>query len=143
MLEHTADLRLKVFGKTLEELFCNAVLALACVLKESCEKDVEKCELNEQVTVRATNVNALLVDFLNEVLSKSYINKVIFPHCYFTISPSDLDKVASSGIFLLKGEICGIKVDGFDEDVKAVTYHEVDIKKDKKGIWQTTLVLDI
>ena len=34
ILEHKADLKIKVFGSNLEELFKNAVLAMASILKK-------------------------------------------------------------------------------------------------------------
>jgi len=33
ILEHKADIKIKIFGKTLEELFKNAALAMAQILK--------------------------------------------------------------------------------------------------------------
>jgi len=29
------------------------------------------------------------------------------------------------------------------EDIKAVTYHEAEVKKKKDGIWETMLIFDI
>ena len=73
----------------------------------------------------------LLVDFLNEVLAKSQINKRMY-------------KVESLKLIRneLTAEISGISVEKFEEDVKAVTYHEVDIKKEGDS-YTTKLVLDI
>ena len=43
----------------------------------------------------------------------------------------------------LKAKIYGQKVDEFDEDIKAVTYHEVEIIKNDKGGFEAVIVLDI
>ena len=40
-------------------------------------------------------------------------------------------------------EIRGFKVKNFSEDIKAVTYHEAQIKRNKKGQWKTTIIFDI
>ncbi len=85
----------------------------------------------EKITIKSLNLNTLLVDFLNEILAKSQIEKVI----YF------VEKIKIAGN-KLQAELSGTKVDKFDEDVKAVTYHEVDIKKEGE-IWKTRLILDI
>jgi len=44
---------------------------------------------------------------------------------------------------LLEAQIFGLLVDHFDEDVKAVTYHDVKITQNKRGIFEVTLTLDI
>ena len=137
ILSHTADLRLEVYGKTLEELFINAAEALARILYEQSESTefsaLPKARqlLSEKIEIQSVNMNTLLVDFLNEILARSHINKAVY-------------KVES---LKLKGNAVeaksmGKKVEQFDEDVKAVTYHEVDIKEEK-GMWHTTLILDI
>jgi SHS2 domain-containing protein len=42
----------------------------------------------------------------------------------------------------LEGEITGTPVKRFDEDIKAITYEDLDIEK-IKGVWRTDLVLDV
>ena len=34
-------------------------------------------------------------------------------------------------------------VDAFDEDIKAVTYHEANIEENEEGVLQTTIIFDI
>ena len=145
ILSHTADLRLEVFGKTIEELFKNAAEALAQILSLTTrELRIKNKELSEKISIESSNLNALLVDFLNEILAKSQINKSVYRIKNLELSPS-----AGSGRAGLAAEIEGIKVPEFHEDVKAVTYHEVDIKKgpatgDKRqSLWSTKLVIDI
>ena len=41
ILEHTADLKIRVFGKTKEELFLNSLLAMAESMKPEVEKGAE------------------------------------------------------------------------------------------------------
>ena len=37
----------------------------------------------------------------------------------------------------------GRKVKRFKEDIKGVTYHELEIKQQKDGTWETTILFDI
>lgn len=74
-----------------------------------------------------------MVDFLSEVLSLVEINKEVYTKVNF--------KKFSQNY--LETELEGISVDSFDEDIKAVTYHEADVKRDKDGLWKTNLVFDI
>lgn len=128
ILSHTADLRLEVNGATMEELFQNAALALADVLKKA--RPAGEL-LEEKIRVESANQSALLVDFLNEILAKSQINKAVYRVSRLALRDSRLE-----------AELIGVNVPEFDEDVKAVTYHEADIKKEG-DFWTTKLVLDI
>ncbi len=127
ILSHTADLRLEVYGKTIEELFKNAAEALADIQK----KGAVGRELKERIAVEAASQSALLVDFLNDILAKSQINKAVY-------RVDSLDFAGNK----LTAKISGAKVEKFDEDVKAVTYHEADVKKDG-DLFTAKLVLDI
>jgi len=40
-------------------------------------------------------------------------------------------------------KVFGRKVEEFEEDIKAVTYHEAEVKKNEKGEYETMLVFDI
>lgn len=130
ILSHTADLRLEVYGKTPEELFMNAAEAIGHILLPQLDKRIST-KLRERVEIESFNQNTLLVDFLNAILSKSQINKMI----YFVESIKIKDNSLSA-------ELSGTRVDKFEEDIKAVTYHETEIKKEG-DTWKTKLVLDI
>jgi SHS2 domain-containing protein len=138
ILPHPSELRLRIYGKTLEELFKNAALALAEILKHNAEKIFEKRPKAKSYKLKAKSldINSLLVDFLSEILAKSQINKCI----YLT---RDINLRTSDVLRLLEAKLMAYPVERFDEDIKAVTYYGVDIKKNFQGIWQTEIVLDI
>ena len=136
IIEHTADLRLQVFGHNYEELFQNAVLGLNSILiNEVLKKTYYKKPPAgfEKIKVEGLDINALLVNFLNEILTQAQINKKIYTRIKFL----------RFGEKLLEAQIFGVLVDGFDKDIKAVTYHQVEIKKNKRNIFEATLTLDI
>jgi len=85
------------------------------------------------VTVYASDRTALLVDFLNEALSLAQIHKEV----YLSVAFSTFSEIA------LEATLKGAKVDEFNEDIKAVTYHEADVRQNEKGEWETTLIFDI
>jgi SHS2 domain-containing protein len=133
ILSHTADLRLEVYGRTLEELFANAAEAIGDILSPQAKSAKRKAqsEFRKKIKVKSLNINTLLVDFLNEILAKSHIDKKAYSVQRLALSDNSLE-----------AEIVGRPVDKFDEDIKAVTYHGVDIQQ-KEGIWQTKLIFDI
>lgn len=134
ILEHPGELRLRVYGKTLEELFSNAVLAMAQILKTNANyaKKYANTTKQEKINVKSIDINSLLVDFLSEILAKSQINKCVYHVSSFKIHNSSLE-----------AKLVSFPVERFDEDIKAVTYYGVDIKKNPQGFWQTDLVFDI
>jgi len=130
ILEHPAELRLKIYGKTLEELFSNAAEAMADTLATSDKRQAQKTE-KENLKIQSVDTNSLLVDFLSEILAKSQINK-----CVYCVSKL---KTQNSK---LEAKLLGFSVDHFDEDIKAVTYQDLNIQK-IDDTWQTVLVFDI
>ena len=130
ILEHKADLKIRAFGQTKEELFLNALLGMA----ESQKPDIkEKQKTKRQIKIKSLDLPTLLVDFLNEVLYLTQVNKEIYKDVKFK-KFSDTE---------LEAEIFGQKVERFSEDIKAVTYHSLDIRQKEYGTWEATVLFDI
>jgi SHS2 domain-containing protein len=131
ILEHKADLKIRVFGKTKEELFFNTLFAMG----ESQKAEILKPEKKVKRKIKATSLDlsVLLVDFLSETLYLTQVNREIYNNVKF-------DKFSDTG---LEGKLTGKKVKRFGEDIKAVTYHELEIKQGKDGSWQATVLFDI
>lgn len=129
ILGHTADLRLYVTGHTLEELFRNALKGMASVIKPGIEGKSSKREIE----IHSEDTTALLVDFLNEALYLSNVHKEVYTDASFR----------SMSEVTLEGELSGAPVSEFDEDIKAVTYHEAEIAQNTDGYYEVTLVFDI
>jgi len=136
ILEHKADLKIKVFGSSLEELFKNAVLAMASILKKpELEVRSQKPEDREFLKVESLDKETLLIDFLNEILAKSQINKKIYK--VENIKIKVFQKNAA-----LEAELIGYPTEHFDEDIKAATYHNLKIsQKDDK--FEAVILFDI
>lgn len=131
VLEHTADMRLLVQADTLENLFQAALQGMAELIKNTNEVYSEKIEL--KVAIESPDNTALLIDFLSEVLTLSHNNNAVFRSV-------TIDKLTDNK---LTGTISGFKTDGFDDDIKAVTYHEAEIKTNDSGNLETMIVFDI
>jgi SHS2 domain-containing protein len=129
VLRHTADLRLKVSGRTSEELFRNALKGMASLMKA----DAKAHETARHFSVSATDQTALLIDFLNEALYLANVNKEVYTDVAFQ-SFSDVH---------CEGELIGTAVEEFDEDIKAATYHEAEIVRRQDGYWEVTIVFDV
>ncbi len=119
-IRHTADVGVKVYGNTITELFENSGKALFEIMDCTCE-DIK---LQEDISVEGDSLEELLVGFLNELIYLSEIKNLKGEE--FKIK---IERINSS--FRLKGEIRGKKIKSVEREVKAATYHNLKIKKDK------------
>jgi SHS2 domain-containing protein len=131
-LPHTADTRLYVEADSIEELFRGALKGMTDIIKKNaCGSKVET--ERRTIEVKSVDQTSLLIDFLSEILSYSHEEGNIYCRVKFL-------KLSEKK---LTADIFGRSADGFDEDIKAVTYHEAEIKKNGKGNWEVTIVFDI
>ena len=131
ILEHKADLKIRAFGKTKEELFRHCLEAMAESMKSEIRKPEEKTK--RKIKIKSLDSPALLVDFLSEALYQTQVNKEIYNDVKFnSFTDAEID-----------GEIIGQKVERFGEDIKAVTYHNLEVKQKKDGRWEAIVLFDI
>jgi len=129
IFEHTADVRLRVEASSLEELFREAMLGMFEIL--SCSAGVPPALKNIRIEIHSADRTSLLVDFLNEVLSRAHIQKECFEEVKF-------ERLTETE---LTATLMGRPAQ-FEQDVKAVTYHEAEVRNEN-GLWSTMLVFDI
>jgi SHS2 domain-containing protein len=128
---HIADIRIRLEADSLEHLFSEGMKSLYDVLQPRRKKGKSSVVLS--INLNGSDITVLLIDFLNEVLSYSLINKCVY------------DKIL---IFNLSGdnllvELKGFTVAKFLKDVKAVTFHEAEVVESGAGIFETMIILDI
>lgn len=132
VIEHTADVGIIAYGRSLEELFANAAVGMMSFLI-----DLASLRLIQQrtVTADADDREGLLIAWLNELLV--LLNADGFVPGRFTVR--DLTDTR------LRAEVAGEPVDPrrhrFHLDVKAATYHGLEIKHD--GLWQARVIFDV
>jgi len=129
VIEHTADIRLRVSGKNLQELFTEALRGTIDLLNPQKGPRRVQCD----VKVEAPDTTILLVDFLNEALSNAHAHREAYDDAVFS-SLTETSAIA---------RLSGNDALAFGEDVKAVTYHEAEVRRDPKGQWSTVLVYDL
>lgn len=132
-LPHTADIRMSIEASSLSELFGLSLKGMANIIKEDFCRDNSDHGLRLDIRVDAPDRTCLLIDFLSEVLSLSYVHKAVFCEADF-IEISD---------YSLHAEIAGSQIETYDEEIKAVTYHEAAVEQSVSGNWQTIIVFDI
>jgi len=129
ILEHKADLKIRTFGKQKEEMFLNMLLAMT----ESQKAITLPEKVTREIKVNSSDLPSLLVGFLSEALYLSQVNREVYHNVKFkTFSDTEI-----------KGEISGQKVERFGEDIKAVTWHSLDVHQKEDGIWEATVLFDV
>lgn len=135
-LEHTADVKFQAFGKTLEEAFSNAAIAMFEVIVKT--EKIEK-KLTKKIETEATDKESLLYKWLEELL-------FLLDTEFFMLNSVKNMKITKKGEkYNLKAEVVGDKFkDKYERygAVKAVTYNEMFVKE-KKGKAVVQVVLDI
>ncbi|MEM2924664.1 MAG: archease [Methanocellales archaeon] len=123
-LEHTADVKFKAYGNCLEEAFANAAFAMFNAMI-----DLNEISFNREIAINleAESLEDLLYDWLSELLYQFDANYIIF-------GGFEVDKIIErDGKFLIEGRAFGEQIDlkkhKFHLQVKAVTFHDMQIKK--------------
>jgi len=132
-IEHTADKGFRVTSTGLQDLFETSVIGLAQLLREDLSPGTDDFSISQSLEIEAQDKTALLVDFLSEILTLSHIHKTVFVR-------TNIKEITGRKV---RADISGIRVDYFDEEIKAVTFHQADIHKNEEGLLQTNIVFDI
>ncbi len=133
IIEHTADIGIKIFGSDLKELFCNAAAGMFDIIADSKEVNRKK---HINVEVKADNIEELLVNWLTELLFHFNANFIILKEFSITeISQNNIKAVVS-------GEKIDKNKHSINTEIKAVTYHELKVEKKDFG-WNVQVIFDV
>ena len=133
LIDHTADIGISVEGKDLEDLFATAACAM---ISQMIDLDKIKNKETKKIELEGADLEDLLVRWLNELLFLSD-NGYIFKK--FNIETLKETSLLAS----LEGEKIDFRKIPLKQQIKAATYHQLEIKKDNSGNWQTTIIFDV
>lgn len=131
--DHTADVGIEARGDTLEELFSSAAAGMLALLIDP--KDVRRSE-HRAIRVAAGDLEGLLVDWLNELL-------VLLNADGFVPAAAAVTAVTQPGTLVadVEGEPVDPARHRFRTDIKAATYHQVQVRQN--GEWRARVILDV
>lgn len=131
-LEHTADVRLEVYGATMEELFLNAATGFTSLLASDAHI-VAAAEF--EVDLEAAEPEELLINWLRELLYQHETSGFVLSEAHiFEMSPRRLKARLMGGTRSPDDEK--------DMEVKGVTYHGISVEKTAVG-YSARVVFDI
>lgn len=130
LLEHPADLRIRVHGECFTELLKNAGYALGDMVLPA---DRTVNEIRE-ISVEGDSKEQILVRFLNELIYIVQTEFVIFRQF-------DIDEKDNGINAICKGFRIG-QNDSPEYDIKGATYHNLEIKH-SDGTYTAEIIIDI
>jgi SHS2 domain-containing protein len=119
VLEHTADLRFRVRGRTLPEAFAEAARAVCGTMAPNCTPG----EIARRVEVEAEDTGTLLADFLSELLYLSDAESIAF--CSFSV-----EILGNRLTALCRGEEFRKEKHGGGEEIKGISYSGLSLYKE-------------
>lgn len=128
---HTADLEIKAWGENLNDLFVSAVEGMFHLSGiDEYEKGIS--DINETIVLEAMDYEGLLILFLEELLYR-----LTEDYMHFKVQ-----KLKISDNFSLKANLRGTQIKSYQRDIKAVTYHRLNIQETDQG-YSVNIVFDI
>lgn len=132
-LPHTADIKFRAYGKTIEEAYENSLLALKeSIIPKTRIKKLKK----RKIKVKGRDYESLLYNFLEEFLFLLDAEDFLISK----VQNLKINKKNFTAVAIIKGDKASNYE--FTNDVKAITYNDMFIKYEK-GMWITQVVLDV
>lgn len=131
--DHTADMGIRIFGRTVEEVYVNAAYALFDQLIDL--RKVGDGAIHE-ISVEGADREDLLIRWLGELLFLCQGRGYLFKE--FSILHLDSNSLRA----IARGEIFDPSRHRFKTEIKAVTYHQVEVRKKDEG-WEGKVIFDV
>ena len=122
-IDHTADIGAKAYGKNLPEAFENAAKAMFAIITDNSE--IESVG-QYNIELEAPDFEQLLVDWLSDLLFLNSAKNLVYG--FFKVEIDEKEKKLSAKVF---GEKFNISKHKIGAEIKAVTYHMLEVKRKK------------
>jgi len=133
ILDHTADIGFIVYGEDLQSLFENAGEAFFHLIT-----DLKKVRLRTErkIEIRGESLERLIVDWLSELLYLHDVENLL-------LKRFNVESVGEGGLKAkVRGEVFQEDVHVIKTGVKAVTYHQIEVRQEEEG-WRARIILDL
>jgi protein archease len=136
-IEHTADRALWVWGSELSDLFTGAARGMYSLMADT---DGLVATEWRQVRLEALDLEMLLVDWLNELLFLTEMERLLLVDYRI----ESLTEAASAGPVgaALVARVGGVSMPVTKASIKAATFHDLEIVRAESG-WSTEITFDV
>jgi SHS2 domain-containing protein len=128
-VEHTADRAFRVRGRSLAELLANAAQTMVAL---DGEPPMSECFIRRVIEIDGGDRETLLVNWLNEILYLEQTHHEFYDHFL-------LSDVTDNH---LRAQLYGRQLNHSVTSLKAVTFHDLEVKKSSEGL-EATVVVDV
>jgi SHS2 domain-containing protein len=133
ILEHPADIGFRAWGRTREEVFENAALALFSL---ACDLETVRETESRAIEVAAAEQETLLYTWLAELLAVSEGEHIVFRRA--VVSSASATRVLAT----VHGETFDRERHHSGTHIKAVTFHQLELQESAEG-WCAQVFLDL
>lgn len=131
--QHGADVGVRGWGSTVGECFSQAALALTAVVTEpGTVRPMHEIRVECEADCEAL----LLVEWLNRIIYEMSVRRMLFGWFEASVTGNKLNG-------LLRGETIDTARHQPAVEVKAATYHMLDVRLDADGLWTAQCVVDV
>jgi SHS2 domain-containing protein len=134
-LHHVGEWKVELDASTIEELFAEVARVIA--EQAGAPRTRDEGLQWEPVTLDATDLTALLVDWANELIGRGEAAG----RRYDVVRNLRIDLAAVSAAHLV-AEVRGTPVDEWVSPIKAATYHGADVHQTQDG-WRAAMLFDV
>ena len=135
-LDHMTDAIIEAYGTTLEEAFENAAKALCDTM---IDLKTVKPKREIKFSIKGNDLYSLLFDWLDKVMLLLVADGIAMSQFSVEIKQHNKDYLLEGAA---RGEPLELDRHHYKVEIKAVTYHEMEIKQDK-GIITLRFLLDL
>ncbi len=130
VIDHTADVMIKAYGKNIEECFENAAFALIDQMVDASKVRQEK---KVYLQIDGDTKEELLYNFLSEILFQFDANRLVLSRFEVHLAPGQLSCTAW-------GEGLDLERQSPKTEVKAITYHMLTVDEIEPSV---TVLFDV
>jgi len=128
-VEHTADWALRINAPNMESMLLNAAIGMYQLMEVKTGNQKENDQLIE---IKAHDREELLVSWLEELLFNLETREVVL----------DINDIEMINEYSVKAHVIARPVKSMEKQIKAVTYHGLQIEQTENGI-RATVVFDV
>lgn len=130
VVDHTADWALRVWGEDWSALLRNAAEGMTWLMTG--EQEENRSSVRRDIALSAPDRETLLVDWLSELAYLAEMELLVFSRI----------EVHEATAFALSATVHGGRATKLAKHIKAVTYHNLEVRKGPDG-WWVTVVFDV
>jgi SHS2 domain-containing protein len=136
-LDHMTDAVIEAYGNTLEEAFENAARGL---IDTMIDLKTVRPEKEIKLSAKGHDLYSLLFDWLDKVMLLLVADRIVISQFSIKIKQHNNNGYSLEGT--TRGEPLHLDQHHYKVEIKAVTYHEMEIKQEK-GMVTVRFILDL